>query len=138
MFLDRIRHFWAANRRQGHFYLVETVREYGGARQRDGRDADRLPEVASGEDRRPMRLRTPAIRCDRPTVQGSPAFSPAQCPRAGCQLILPQRTISCDAKDHARPRKYLEQNTFSKRGVQVESNAGRCNCNASTTVAIYV
>src|SRR5215210_6541734 len=70
-----------------------------------------------------MRLRTPAIRCDRLTVQGSSAFSPAQCPRAGCQLILPQRTISCDAKDHARPRKCLEQNTFSKRGVQVEPQA---------------
>src|SRR5215207_7540132 len=67
-----------------------------------------------------MRLRTRAIRCDRPTVQGSPARSPAQCPRAGCQLVLPHRTIRCDAKDHARPRKYLEQNTFSKRGVQVE------------------
>src|SRR5829696_2888116 len=67
-----------------------------------------------------MRLRTRGIRCDRPTVQGSPARSPAQCPRAGCQLVLPQRTIRCDAKDHARPRKYLEQNTFSKRGVQVE------------------
>ena len=77
--LDKSRHFWAANRRpreadQGHFYLVETVREYGGARQRDVRDADRLQEVASGEDGRPMRLRTPAIRCDRPIVQGSPAL----------------------------------------------------------------
>src|SRR3954463_8319739 len=30
------------------------------------------------------------------------------------------KNIWCDAKDHARPRKYLEQNTFSKRGVQVE------------------
>ena len=59
---------------KGHFSLVETVREYGGAKRRDGRDADRLPEVASGEDRPPMRLRTPAIRCDRPTVQGSPAL----------------------------------------------------------------
>ena len=79
LLLDTSRHFWAANRRpreadQGHFYLVETVREYGGARQRDGRDADRLQEVASGEDGRPMRLRTPAIRCDRPPVQGSPAL----------------------------------------------------------------
>src|SRR4051795_9802228 len=64
----------------------------GGARQRDGRDLDRLQEVASGEDGRPLRLRTPTIRCDRPTVQGSPAFAPAQCPRAGCRLILPQRT----------------------------------------------
>src|SRR3954469_9348783 len=96
---------------------------YGGARQRDGRKADRLPEVARGEDGRPLRLRTTEIRCDRPTVQGPPAISPAQWSRAGCQPILPQRTISCDAKDHARPRKYLEQNTFSKRGVQVESRS---------------
>src|SRR3954469_12486667 len=65
---------------------------YGGARQRDGRKADQRPEVARGEDGRPLRLRTPAIRCDRPTVQGSPAFAPAQCPRAGCRPILPQRT----------------------------------------------
>ena len=45
-----------------------------------------------GEDGRPLRLRTPAIRRDGPTVQGPPAFSPAQCPRAGCRPILPQRT----------------------------------------------
>src|SRR3954447_19988400 len=45
-----------------------------------------------GEDGRPLRLRTPAIRRNRPTVQGPPAFSPAQCPRAGCRPILPQRT----------------------------------------------
>jgi hypothetical protein len=59
---------------KGHFDLVETVREYGGARQRDGRDADRLQEVASGENGRQMRLRTPAIRRERPPVQGSPAL----------------------------------------------------------------
>jgi hypothetical protein len=34
---------------QGYFYLVETVREHGRARQRDVRNADRLQEVASGE-----------------------------------------------------------------------------------------
>src|SRR4051794_22002104 len=45
-----------------------------------------------GEDGRPLRLRTPAIRRDGPTVQGPPAFSPAQGPRAGCRPILPQRT----------------------------------------------
>ena len=45
---------------KGHFYLVETAREYGGARQRDVRDAERLQEVASGEDGRQMTLRTPA------------------------------------------------------------------------------
>src|SRR3982750_4760410 len=32
----------------------------------------------------------------------------------------PAKNIRCDAKDHARPRKYLEQNTFPNRGVQVE------------------
>src|SRR3954453_15016395 len=72
--------------------LKALLPRYGGARQRDGRDADQRPEVASGEDGRPLKLRTPAIRCDRPTVQGPPAFSPAQCPRAGCRPILPQRT----------------------------------------------
>ena len=45
---------------KGHFNFVETVREYGGARQRDVRDADWLQEVASGEDGRQMRLRSPA------------------------------------------------------------------------------
>src|SRR3954470_3173875 len=35
------------------------------------------------------------------------------------------KNIWCDAKDHARPRKYLEQNIFSKRGVQVELNRRR-------------
>src|SRR3982750_2505819 len=35
----------------------------------------------------------------------------------------PAKNIWCDAKDHARPRKYLEQNTFSKCGVQVELEA---------------
>ena len=41
-----------------------------------------------------MRLRTPAIRRDRPTVQGSPAKRrPAQRPRVWCQLNFPQRTI---------------------------------------------
>src|SRR3954462_10333843 len=32
----------------------------------------------------------------------------------------PAKNIRCDAKDHARPRKYLKQNTSSKHGVQVE------------------
>src|SRR3954454_21609984 len=35
------------------------------------------------------------------------------------------KNIWCDAKDHARPRKYLEQNIFSKRGVQVEPQWAR-------------
>src|SRR5215210_3289727 len=125
IFVDKSRHFGAANRRpreadRGHVYLVETVREYGGARQRDVLDADRLQEIASAEGGRQMRLRTPAIRCDRPTGQGSPALLSRQCPRARCQLILPQRTIQCDAMNHARPRKRLEQKSFPKRGVQVE------------------
>src|SRR3954452_2684089 len=34
------------------------------------------------------------------------------------------KNIWCDAKDHAHPRKYLEQNIFSKRGVQVEFELG--------------
>ncbi len=33
---------------KGHFSLVETAREYGGARQRDGRDAERLQEITGG------------------------------------------------------------------------------------------
>ena len=37
----------------------------------------------------------------------------------------PAKNIRCDAKDPARPRKYLEQNTFSKRGVQVEPELAR-------------
>src|SRR5215213_925540 len=35
------------------------------------------------------------------------------------------KNIWCDAKDHARPRKYLEQNIFSNRGVQVELEQAR-------------
>ena len=31
---------------------------------------------------------------------------------------LSAKNHRCDAKDHARPRKYLEQNSFSNRGVQ--------------------
>ena len=59
---------------KSHFSLVETVREHAGARQRGVRDADRLQEGASGDDGWQMRLRTPTIRCDRPTVQASPAL----------------------------------------------------------------
>ena len=33
---------------KGHFYLVETACEYGGARQRDVRDAERLQEITGG------------------------------------------------------------------------------------------
>src|SRR5215204_1642248 len=80
---------------------------------------DAMP-MAAGSCKRLMRVRTPAIRCDRPTIQGLPAFSPAQCPRVGGKRILPQRTFPCDANDHARLRKHLRQNIFSKRGVQVE------------------
>ena len=87
IFLDRSRHFWAANRRQGPFDLVPAaLGSLMGALPISGRRS------ASGKDGRLLRLRTPAIRCDRPTVQGPPAFSPAQCPRAGGRPILPQRT----------------------------------------------
>src|SRR3954452_7395693 len=88
IFLDRSRHFWAANRRQGPFSLVTAAlgSVMGAAMPISGRRS------ASDEDGRPLRLRTPAIRGDRPTVQGPPAFSPAQCPRVGGRPILPQRT----------------------------------------------
>ena len=86
IFLDRSRQFWAANRRQGPFDLVTAALRSGmGAMPISGRRS-------RGEDGRPLRLRTPAIRRNRPTVQGPPAFSPAQCPRAGGRPILPQRT----------------------------------------------
>src|SRR3954466_8542503 len=86
IFLDRSRQFWAANRRQGPFDLVTAAPgSVMGAMPISGRRS-------RGEDGRPLRLRTPAIRRNRPTVQGPPAFSPAQCPRAGCRPILPQRT----------------------------------------------
>src|SRR3954471_13479219 len=86
IFLDRSRQFWAANRRQGPFSLVTAAPgSVMGAMPISGRRS-------RGEDGRPLRLRTPAIRRDGPTVHGPPAFSPAQGPRAGCRLILPQRT----------------------------------------------
>ena len=72
-----------------------------------------------------MRLRTPAIRCDRPTVQGSPALRSRPTSAGRVPADPPAKNIWCDAKDRARPRKYLEQNTFSKCGVQVESCAPR-------------
>jgi uncharacterized membrane protein len=43
----------------------------------------------------------------------------------------PAKHIWCDAKDHARPRKYLEQNTFSKRGVQVEYRGDESQINGA-------
>src|SRR3954452_25140443 len=69
-----------------------------------------------------MMLRTPAIRRDRPRIRGSPAL-PARSTSAGLvPAKLSAKNHRCDAKDHARPRKYLGQNTFSKRGVQVQLN----------------
>src|SRR3954452_4703271 len=66
-----------------------------------------------------MMLRTPAIRRDRPRIRGSPAL-PARSTSAGLvPAELSAKNHRCDAKDHARPRKYLEQNSFSTRGVQV-------------------
>ena len=43
IFLDKSQHLWAANRRpreadKDYFYLVESVREHGRARQRQGPD----------------------------------------------------------------------------------------------------
>ena len=67
-----------------------------------------------------MRLRTPAIRRDRPTVRGSPALRARSMSAGPVPAELPAQNHRCDAKDHARPRKYLEQNTFPNRGVQVQ------------------
>ena len=62
----------------------------------------------------------PAIRRDRPPIQGSPALRSRPMFAGQVPADPPAKTIRCDAKDHARPRKYLERNTFSKRSVQVE------------------
>ena len=72
-----------------------------------------------------MRLRTPAIRRDRPTVRGSPALRARSMSAGPVPAELPAQNPRCDAKDHARPRKYLEQNSFSKRGVQGKQGCGR-------------
>src|SRR4051794_22351245 len=66
-----------------------------------------------------MTLRTPAIRRDRPTVRGSPALRARSTSAGLVPAELSAKNHRCDAKDHARPRKYLEQNSFSTRGVQV-------------------
>jgi hypothetical protein len=66
-----------------------------------------------------MTLRTPAIRRDRPTVRGSPALRARSTSAGLAPAELSAKNHRCDAKDHARPRKYLEQNSFSTRGVQV-------------------
>src|SRR4029079_18770264 len=82
-----------------------------------------------GEDGRPLRLRTPAIRRDGPTVQGPPAFSPAQCPRAGCRPILPQRTSGVMLKTprvHASIwSRTLFQNAVFKLSIGLDLQAWR-------------
>src|SRR3954471_14450348 len=79
-----------------------------------------------------MMLRTPAIRRDRPRIRGSPAL-PARSTSAGLvPAELSAKNHRCDAKDHARPRKYLGQNTFSKRGVQVQPKANCSNLHSSS------
>lgn len=67
-----------------------------------------------------MRLRTPAIRRDRPAVRGSPALRARLIAEGLAPAELPTQNHRCDAKDHARPCKYLRQNTFPRRGVQVQ------------------
>ena len=71
-----------------------------------------------------MRLRTPAIRRDRPTVRGSPALRARSMSAGPVPAELPAQNHRCDAKDHARPRKYSDQNTFPNRGVQVQQGCG--------------
>jgi hypothetical protein len=68
-----------------------------------------------------MTLRTPATggigRCSRRRASRSrpTSVTPAQPDH-------PARAIRCDANDHARPRKRLNQNTCPKHGVQVKLN----------------
>src|SRR3954453_20653354 len=111
-FLDKGWQLWAANRRprKADQWAVST----------SPRPARVRRPPASREDGRQMRLRTPAIRRDRPTVRGSPALRARSTSAGLVPAELPAKIHRCDAKDHARPRKYLEQNTFSKRGVQVQ------------------
>ena len=116
-FLDRCSQIWAANRRSRKADQRTTSTSSRPARVR------RPP--ASGEQGRQMKLRTPAIRRDRPTVRGSPALRARSMSAGSVPAELPAQNHRCDAKDHARPRKYFEQNTFSKRGVQVQPKLQR-------------
>src|SRR3954469_2630584 len=62
---------------------------------------------------------------DRPSMPSSnpPPALRARSTSAGLvPAELSAKNHPCDAKDHARPRKYLEQNSFLKRGVQVQPN----------------
>ena len=122
IFLDKSWQVWAANRRPPKADQRATSTSSRPARVR------RPP--ASSEERRQMRLRTPAIRRDRPTVQGSPALRARSMAAGLAPAELPAKNHRCDAKDHARPPKYLEQNTSSKRDVQVRPGwlgAGQLN-----------
>src|SRR4051812_1354168 len=116
-FLDQSWLVWAANRRppKADQRAIST----------SSRPARVRRPPASREDGRQMRLRTPAIRRDRPTFRGSPALRARSTSAGLVPAELPAKIHRCDAKDHARPRKYLEQNTFPKRGVQVQPNALR-------------
>src|SRR3954452_12664153 len=111
-FLDKSWQVWAANRRppKADQRAIST----------SSRPARVRRPPASGEEAQPMRLRTPAIRRDRPTVRGSPALRARSTSAGLVPAELSAKNHPCDAKDHARPRKYLEQNSFLKRGVQVQ------------------
>src|SRR3954469_10300811 len=113
-FLDKVWLVWAANRRppKADQRAIST----------SSRPARVRRPPASGEEAQPMRLRTPAIRRDRPTVRGSPALRARSTSAGLVPAELSAKNHPCDAKDHARPRKYLEQNSFLKRGVQVQPN----------------
>src|SRR4051812_28772047 len=110
-FLDQSWLVWAANRRppKADQRAIST----------SSRPARVRRPPASGEEARQMRLRTPAIRRDRPTVRGSPALRARSTFAGRVPAELSAKNHPCDAKNHARPRKYLEQNSFSTRGVQV-------------------
>ena len=112
-FLDKSWQVWAANRRppKADQRAIST----------SSRPARVRRPPASGEEARQMRLRTPAIRRDRPTVRGSPALRARSTSAGLVPAELSAKNHPCDAKDHARPRKYLEQ-TASQNGVFKEPN----------------
>src|SRR3954463_11892650 len=114
-FLDKSWQVWAAHRRppKADQRAIST----------SSRPARVRRPPASGEEARQIGLRTPAIRRDRPTVRGSPALRARSTSAGLVPAEISAKNHPCDAKDHARPRKYSEQNSFSTRGVQVRSNA---------------
>src|SRR3954471_23310504 len=114
-FLDKSWQVWAANRRppKADQRAIST----------SSRPARVRRPPARGAEARQMSLRTPAIRRDRPTVRGSPALRARSTSAGRVPAELSAKNHPCDAKDHARPRKCLEQNSFLKRGVQVQYEA---------------